>query len=283
VNLKKDPQVAILHSIDSHQGIRFMPFHESVDYAAVERQMHQALYRLNVDVDFVFPESADLARYRVLVVPPLYVASDTTIEKIKTFVRGGGHALVSFKSGFCNEYSSVRTTRQPGLLREAAGASYQEFSTLRQPLGLKGDPFRVGAENKVSVWAELLESEGAQVLAAYDHPFFGRWAAITRNTFGAGTLTYVGTHLSDMLMERVMLNVLRIASLEGPEQSLPRAVRLRQGTLASGARVRFFFNYSATPQKLPYAFADGEDLLAKRVVKRSLSLAPWGVAIVAER
>jgi beta-galactosidase len=283
VNLKKDPQVAILHSMDSHQGIRFMPFHDSVDYAAVERQMHQALYRLNVDVDFVFPENADLARYKVLVVPPLYVASDETLEKIKTFVRGGGHALVGFKSGFCNEYSTVRSTRQPGLLREAAGVSYQEFSTLREPLKLKGDPFRLGPENKVSVWAEMLESEGAQVLASYDHPFFGRWAAITRNTFGDGTLTYVGTHLSDALMEKLMLNVLRLASLEGPEQALPRVVRVRQGATASGTRVRFFFNYSAQPQKFAYAFPDGEDLVTKRAVRNMLTLAPWGVAIVAER
>jgi beta-galactosidase len=284
VNLKKEAKVAILHSIDSHQGIRFMPFHDTVNYAAVESQMHQALYRLNVDVDFVFPETADLSAYRVLVVPPLYVASDETLEKIKAYVRGGGHAVVAFKSGFCNEYSTVRSTRQPGLLREAVGASYQEFSTLREPVALKGDPFGAGAENKVSVWAEMLESEGAQVLASYDHPFFGRWAAITRNTFGKGTLTYVGTHLSDALMEKLLLNVLRLAELAGPEQALPRSVRLRQGTTPSGDHLRFFFNYSAQPVKVAYPFGAAEDWLTKRPVKRgALTLEPWGVAIIAER
>jgi len=282
VNLKKDAKVAILHSMDSHQGIRFMPFDDKVNYATVESQMHQALYRLNVDVDFVFPETTDLSAYRVLVVPPLYVASDETLEKIKAYVRSGGHALVSFKSGFCNEYSTVRSTRQPGLLRDAVGASYQEFSTLREPLKLKGDPFHAGVENKVSVWAEMLEPEGAQALATYDHPFLGRWAAITRNAYGKGTLTYVGTHLSDALMEKLLLNVLGLAALAGPEQNLPRSVRLRQATTATGAHLRFLLNYSAQPARVAYPFGMGEDLLTKRAVKRGeLALEPWGVAIVA--
>ena len=41
----------------------------------------------------------------------------------------------------------------PGPLRDAAGFYYQEFSNLKSPLKLKGDPYGVGEENRVSVWA----------------------------------------------------------------------------------------------------------------------------------
>ena len=58
--------------------------------------------------------------------------------------------MLAFKSGFTNEYSTVRWTRMPGPLREAAGFSYQEFSTLKRPLPLKGDPFQAGDQNRVS-------------------------------------------------------------------------------------------------------------------------------------
>jgi beta-galactosidase len=34
--------------------------------------------------------------------------------------------------------------------------------------------------------------------------FFGKWPAITRNEYGAGTLTYEGTYLSDELQRRVV-------------------------------------------------------------------------------
>ena len=41
--------------------------------------------------------------------------------------------------------------------------------------------------------------EHAKAIAFYDHPFFGKWPAITENSFGSGTLLYEGTYLSDAL------------------------------------------------------------------------------------
>jgi hypothetical protein len=45
--------------------------------------------------------------------------------------------------------------------------------------------------------------EHAKALAYYDHPFFGKWPAITENEFGAGTLLYEGTYLSDTLQTTI--------------------------------------------------------------------------------
>ena len=65
----------------------------------------------------------------------------------------------------------------------------------------------------------------AKALAYYDHPFFGKWPAVTRNPFGKGTLTYEGTYLSDALQEKVLAEVAR-----------PRRGRSR--TAAAGGRAR---------------------------------------------
>ena len=113
---------------------------------------------------------------------------------------------MTFKSGFANENSAVRWVRAPGPLREAAGFSYQEFSNLEHPLALKDDPFHVrgGTNNQVSYWAEFLMPEHAKALAYYDHPFFGKWPAITENQFGTGTLLYEGTYLSAALQTAVL-------------------------------------------------------------------------------
>ncbi len=81
----------------------------------------------------------------------------------------------------------------PAVLREAAGFHYQEFSSLHQPLALKGDPFHTGNENQVTDWTEMISLDTAKALAYYDHPFFGKFPAITRNSFGKGTLTYERT------------------------------------------------------------------------------------------
>jgi beta-galactosidase len=286
-------RVAILHSVDSHHGLSFMPMSPGTpdergrpraDYLSVEDQLHRALYDLNVGADFVFAEEPDFAGYDVLVVPPLYVASDALLQKIADFAKAGGHVLLTLRSGFTDEFDTVRWTRMPGPLREACGFSYQEFSTLREPVPLKADPFDARAENRASVWADMLLPETAKSLAFYDHPFFGKYPAITRNEYGKGTVTYEGTVLSDALQEKVVRFVLEQARVSLPDTTLPKAVRLREAFSRDGRTVRFYLNFSAAPQTFAYSHGASTDLLTGKAVAagQSLTLGPWDLAVVRE-
>jgi beta-galactosidase len=262
-----------------------MPFDDRVNYMTVLQQMHKVLYELNVGVDFVFPERTNFSKYRVVVVPPLYVASDELLNQLSEYVRKGGHVVMSFRSGFTDENDTVRAVRTPGPLRAAAGFSYQEFSTLREPLTLRGDPYGVGAEaNKVSTWAELLLPDTAQPRAFYDHPFFGRYPAVTRNAFGGGTLTYSGTHLSDALQKKVLIEVLQLAKLTSSDQQLPKSVRVRHGTNVAGRRMHYYLNYSGEPQTFAHAYGSGIDLLTGKAIAAStkVTVSPWDLLIVEE-
>jgi len=285
VNLKKKNRVAILYSIDSNHGIQFMPFHGRVDYLYLLHQFYRTLYRLNIGVDFVFPQSSNFSDYQVIVVPPLYIASDALLQKLSSFVENGGHLIMSLKSGFCDEYSSVRWTKAPGPLRKAAGFYYQEFTNLKQDLRLKDDPFRAGDGNKVSIWAEFLVPEGAKGLAFYDHPFFGKYPAITRNQHGKGTVTYEGTVLSDQLQAKVMEDALKLAGQFGPDQEFSSTIRVKSGLNAAGKNVRFYLNYSSQAQAFKYPYAAGTDLLTLKKIERSetVTLAPWDLAIIEDR
>jgi len=265
-------------------GARWSSAHPVADYASLVRQLHQAFYNLNVGVDFVFPETPDFARYKLLVVPALYIADDALLNRIADYVKNGGHVVMTFKSGFCNENSAVRWVRAPGPLREAAGFSYQEFSNLERPLALKGDPFHAGEGNKVSYWAEFLMPEHARARAWYDHPFFGRWPAITENHYGSGTLLYEGTYLSDTLQKNVLLDVLKELALAGPDQQLPASIRVRHGVNRLGKRLHYYFNYSSEANSFAYPYSAGRELLTGSTVthSQSLTLKPWDVAIVEE-
>jgi beta-galactosidase len=285
IDFQRKNQVAILYSNDSNYGLEFMKFSDRENYRSILREMYGGLYRANIGVDFVFPESMNLADYKVIVVPPLYVASDALLNRLAEYVRGGGNVVMAFKSGFCNEYSTVRWDLAPGPLREAAGFHYQEFSTLRQPLALKGDPFHAGSENKVSEWAEMLIPDTAQALAYYDHPFFGNYPAITRNVYGKGTLTYEGAVLSEKLQEQVLLGVLQQAGLTGPDQSLPPAVRVKHGQNRKGKTLHYFLNYSSAAQSFSYSYGAGADLLTQNTIARGqmITLKPWDAAILEEK
>jgi beta-galactosidase len=284
-DLKRVSQVAILYSSDSFWGIEFMKFNDHDNYRTILKQMYHVLYRNNVSVDFVFPESTNFSDYKVIVVPPLYVASDATLNKLVEYVRGGGHLLMSFKSGFTNEFDTVRWTTMPGILREAAGFHYQEFSNLSQPLPLKGDPFHVGPENKASDWAEMISLDSAEGLAYYDHPFFGKFAAITRNRFGKGSLTYEGTVLTDALQSKVVLDVLKGAGVTGPDQSLPPSVRVKHGTDRNGKILHYYLNYSGDAQTFSYPYAPGADLLTQTAIghAQQVTAKPWDLLLIEEK
>jgi beta-galactosidase len=295
VGMRIRNKVAILWSRDSMNAINFMPFTMKgprwsfappiVDYASLVRQMHQALYSLNVGADFVFPETKNFAQYKLLIVPMLYISDDALLQRISDYVKNGGHVVMTFKSGFANENSAVRWVRAPGPLREAAGFSYQEFSNLEHPLALKGDPFHVGdKENQVMYWAEFLMPEHAKPLAYYDAPFFGRWPAITENQYGKGTLLYEGTYLSDGLQRSILENALKESGLTGPDQALPSAVHVVSGTDRLGKELHYYFNYSGKPATFTYPYAAGKDLLTDAAIKNSqqVVLRPWDVAIVEE-
>jgi beta-galactosidase len=285
VNFERRSDVGILFSTDSYHAIEYMPFGDKVNYMTVLNQMYDTLYRMNISTDFVFPENPDFARYKVIVVPPLYSASDDLLKKLAEYVNSGGHVVMAFKSGFTNEYSTVRWERQPGQLRAVAGVSYQEFSTLREQLPLKGELIQGGKGDTVSVWAEMLLPEGAQVLASYDHPFFGKYAAITRNRYGKGTLTYEGAYLSPELQAKVMRQVLAQAGLTGPDQSLPAPVRVRHGKGNTGKTLHFYLNYSGQTQEFQNSYGAGTDLLTGKAVEKggSMSLGAWEVAVLEER
>ncbi|HEU5351046.1 MAG TPA: beta-galactosidase [Terracidiphilus sp.] len=296
VGLRIHNQVAILWSRDSANAIDFMPYggpvptgswsHQPEGYDALVQQMHHSLYHLNVGTDFVFPETRDFSAYKLLIVPALYISNDALLQRISDYVKNGGHVVMTFKSGFANENSAVRWVRAPGPLRQACGFSYQEFSNLEHPLALKGDPFHVGANaNKVSYWAEFLMPEHARVLAWYDHPFFGRWPAITQNSFGNGTLLYEGTYLSDALQTAVLRRAVEEAGLAGPDQQLPAAVHVQSGVNRFGKRLHYYFNYSGSEVRTAYAHGAGTNLLSDKPVAhgQELTLGPWDLAIVEEK
>ena len=301
VNLKIHNDVAILYSVDSLNALSFMPFadrgpqwafgHPKVDYSTLLNQLHKTLYDLNTGVDIITPEDADFSSYKLLVVPALYIADDALLTRISDYVKDGGHVLMTFKSGFADENSMVRGVRAPGPLREAAGFSYQEFSNLEQPIQLRAATSETGylfdrpgmSDRTANYWVEFLLPEHAQKLAIYDHPFFGKWPAITENTFGKGTLLYEGTWLSDDLQRSMMLRALDAAVVPHLTPSLHDQVRIKSGTNSKGRSLHYLLNYSSTPATFNSPFT-GTDLLTTKPVTTGapLTLAPWDLAIVEE-
>lgn len=295
VNLKITNKVAILFSHDANAALNVMPFKNgntdmwggtnNIYRNELVAQFHRVLYRNNVGVDFIFPENARFEDYSLIVIPSLYIASDELLKKISSYVENGGHVIMQFKSGFCDENTMVRPDMAPGPLRKACGFYYQEFTNLKD-LKLKDDPFKVGdADNKVYDWAEYLIPETAKPLAYYDHPHFGKYAAITINNFGKGDLIYEGTKLSDQLQEKIILDAISRIGLRTADQDIQWPLITKRGVNDQGKTIHYYYNYSSNAATLVYPHKEGLELTSAKSVSKgaSLSIGPWDVLIVEEK
>jgi len=287
VNLKITNKVAILFSNEALSGFNQFKFGwgSRIGYNDILRSMYDALYRMNVGVDFVDPSSTNIEDYKLLVVPALYAAPDSLLERLNLFVKNGGHIVYTFKSGFSDQNVKVRTSRQPGIISEACGITYSQF-TVPQNVSLKGDPFQVGSENnKLNTWMELITPTTAKVLAYYDHPVWGKYAAITQNSFGKGSATYIGCITSSIVMEKILAGEVKNAGLWGDAQKLYFPIITKKGVNEQGKTVHYFFNYSSAPADVSYTFKSGRELLLNKAVNKNsmVALEPWGISIIEEQ
>jgi beta-galactosidase len=285
IDLKKNNKVAILFSNEALTGFNAFSFGWGAreTYNDILRPLYDALYKINVGVDFIDPSSTNLENYKLIVVPALYAAPDSLLLRLNRFVRNGGHIVYTFKSGFSNENVKVRTAVQPGIISEACGITYSQF-TIPENVSLKDDPFHVGKENTVRKWMELITPKTAKVLAYYDHPVWGKYAAITQNNYGKGLATYVGCMTSDAITEKVMENVVKAAGLWGPDQELKFPVVVKPGVNGLGKTVHYYFNYSANPASFIYPHKTGKELISgsRLMSNAKVDLAGWGFKIIEE-
>lgn len=286
INLKKQNKVAFLFSNEALTAFNAFSFGWGAkeNYNDILRPMYDALYKMNVEVDFVDPSSTNIEQYKVLVVPVLYAASNQLLERLNLFVKNGGHIVYTFKSGFSDENVKVRSSIQPGIINEACGIQYSQF-TIPQQVSLNTTTYQVPNDQKqVNTWMELITPTTAQVMASYNHPVWGKYAAITQNQYGKGLATYIGCMTSRAITEKILEDVITKAGLWGIEQSLHFPLIIKSGQNQEGKTVRYIFNYSGEKQNIKFPFNKAKDLLSGKVLikNQGVELEAWHSLILEE-
>jgi beta-galactosidase len=293
-DLEPEAEVGLLYSQASKHALRFQPCLTLPGQATPNRRSYEGIfdvcYRACFDagaqIAIVHP-AQEWERLPVLVVPALYIADDTLLARLVRYAEGGGHLLLTFKSGYADEYARARWTAAPGPLRPAVGAAYGEYSNLAQSLPLRGgeDDFVVPDGARAEAWADGLDLEGATPLAFYDHPHFGRWPAVTSQPFGRGRVTYVGTLPNPALGRALAGWVMAQAGLAPRIAGLPEPVKVSTARNKAGERFWFVTNWSGAHHAVPGLPVAAVDLLSEEAVGpgAGFDLGPWDVRILVER
>lgn len=249
-----------------------------VDYPDAAHAVHRVLGDRGVTCDVVHPGS-DLSRYRVVVVPTLYLVADTTAAAIEAAARAGAHVVVTYLSGTVTPDDHVRLGGYPGAFRELLGLRVEELFPLRATESVAlTDPS--GAEvGHGTVWSEDARTtvSDTEVLLSYaSGPLTGR-AAATRRPVGDGVAWYLGTLADDDTLGRLLERVVDESGVR-PVAAAPAGVEVVRRS-GGGRSWLFVLNHTDAACELP---ASGHDLVADTAVGPLLTVPAGSVAVVRE-
>lgn len=239
------------------------------------RSYYAPLFARNITVDFV-PPNADLSRYRLVLVPNLYLVRDVTAQALENYVAAGGMLAISFFSGIVNEHEHIRLGGYPAPFRNLLGIRISEFMPYApgQANGIVGAD---DAHYACTLWSDLIELEDATSLAHYTDGWYAGSPAITRHTFGEGAAYYLGTRPDEAGMSWFLDQICREAAVQ-PEFVAPAGVEavMRQ---ADDVRLLHLLNHGAAEAHITL-HAPAVDLLTGKSHNEQITLASQGVAIL---
>lgn len=162
------------------------------------KQAHNAyapLFKDNIDVSVIHIGHEDLSRYKLVVVPGMYLLDAASTANLRKFVSEGGTVIMTAQSAKVNDSNQWHSTPLPGGLTDVFGLRTNEFFNAGKVETRIGD-VDVKDENG---FIEVLEPSTAEVLARFANTE-GKVPAVTVNRFGKGRAIYVGTVAQPELM-----------------------------------------------------------------------------------
>ncbi|MEV6616188.1 beta-galactosidase [Streptomyces sp. NPDC051051] len=131
-----------------------------VGHADVLHAWHRALWESHLTTDFAHPEH-DLGGYKLVVVPQLYLLTDTAIDNLLAYVRGGGTLVSGFLTGVADEDDRIRPGGMDARLRELFG-----IRTLHEWWPLDPEEHAVCDGFRGTLWSEEIEKTDDAVAEA---------------------------------------------------------------------------------------------------------------------
>jgi beta-galactosidase GanA len=170
----------------------------------------------------------------------------------------------------------------PSTVGTINGSLRNEFEIFRRKLVTDYLAWQVGIVNEYKNPGQFVTPEQATVLGRYEHPHWGKYAAITENKFGKGAVTYIGSWPSEAIMKKLMKKVVSSADIAITENQFP--VIIRKGVNEDDKTIQYIFNYSPEEQTIENQWGNSTDILTnkKYINRRQIVIKPWDLVILEE-
>jgi beta-galactosidase len=279
VGAATNAKVAIMYDWDNRWAIEDAsgPVQDK-KYLATVIKHYRALYRKNVSIDVVFPDS-DLSRYEILVAPMLYMIKPGVAEKIEAFVERGGAFVTTYFSGITDENDLAFEGGYPGPLRRVTGVWAEEIDAL-----YPGQTNTIVMADRSGAYAcdhlaEVLHADTARVMATFGSDFYKGSPALTENNFGNGKAYYIASDPNDEFLNVFYGELLARYVIQPVLPYAPRGVEVTERVKGED-RLVFILNHNAQPVELHLGAEEFDDLLSGQRIAGSIKLEGYDVRIL---
>ncbi len=266
-------RVAILKSFDSEWSHSIHRHVEGFQYDRYQLDFYRAFYRLGVSVDFVSPDE-QLTGYDLVLAPAFLLVSNKQKDNLANYARNGGTLLLTLRSGVKDEYNAMLPQAAPGVFSEMAGVSVEDYDPqLEKQTEVSG----VFGKSTAKLWCDILKPSSAKPLGVYIGDFYAGKPCMTVNDYGEGRVYYLGCDLDEKAMENLAQYLGGQVGLSMPLYSIPGVEIVQADDGKTPAT--FVLNHNSYPVMLPLE-KNYQEMLGDSPAPRTLSLAPYGVAIL---
>ena len=271
-----EAQVGVVFDWDNYWALEYTSG-PSVDLTYVPHihEYYRYFYDRNIAVNMV-PVDADFSKYKLIVAPVLYMVKDGMAQALEAFVEKGGTLVLTYMSGIVGQSDNVHLGGYPGPLRRLAGVWVEEIDALA-PEQFNQVVMDSGESCKCGLVCELMHLEGAESLGTYGDDFYKGMPAVTRNSFGKGHVYYVGTHMEEAGLDRILDKAAAEAEVESVVSG-GEGLEIVCRKTKEGKQIYFVMNFGEQERALPACFAGQRDLLTAE--KAADTLKKYEVCII---
>lgn len=218
--------------------------------------LHRHCYRAGIACGYIHPED-DLSRLKVLYIPHWLIWKDEWTASVEAFARNGGTVIFSARTGSRDSNNHIIRDAAPGKSVTAlTGVSVEEFGRLAPlegdglfELGGRASPIRpkmpaesarrrytlkIGNHEMTAAHMyELLSlADDVVALGTWSNRFASGQAALTSRQVGTGRALYLGTYLTEEVVDALVTDVFAQAGVEPLLPDVPAGVEvsMRMGT-----------------------------------------------------
>lgn len=273
-------EAAVLFDWESYWSVEYdrnRGTNRLLDYVETVHYHYKYFYDKNIPVDVVSKEE-DFSRYKLVLIPCVYMIDEKLREKLTDYVKQGGTLVVTYMSGIVDETTNIILGGYPGALRELLGIWVEEMDYMGEECNEV--IFRNGERYQTKQQCDLIHLEGAGMYAAYcreDYYYFNM-PAITVNYYGKGRAYYIGTRLEEMGLNAIMDEICKeigINSLLDSKEKLEICKRHKDE-----ADYYFITNYQKSPIEVPQVLWGKTNLIDNTIIQRKQRMEQFDVIIV---